>query len=722
MIKPRSATAVQAAVCLYALDVLKSVGLATDVAKQQVIRKLEVSRSYVYELLPKIEAAMARGFDETRDEQSIAEAAELRRLRVRTAVLEYRLEHPGSWVCGGRTVYSPELISFVLGLASERSGRQMTQADFAAACGIPLPTLKDWLADKTHQLPLPFAADAKAPPATSPALPSPEPQPPPPSTSTAPVRAPSVAQRPSETASVGLSLDAPDGPATAAPSPTSPSPEPQPPSPSTSAASESAPSVAQQPSEAASISLSLEMQRIVTEYEGWQGSLPAFVLHLRSLGLHYGREIVSQILHLAAARKLLRRPPPKPSARGSTFRPPPGVQWTSDGKQLDVLVDNELYRVNWQSTVDVGSTATVGSIVRPEEDTAGVLASVADGLETTGASPVALLLDNKACNKSPVVADALAPETFVMYATPGRGQNKAVVEGGFGLFSQALGPLIATIDTSTPEILALGVAEAVTRAYEQGRNHHPRRSDGRTPYELYRDADPSPEEIAAATERLRAIKERIDSREAREQARRDPAVAATIEHACQRFGFSDDGDLVASLSSLPLAAIQSAIAIYAAKQQAQSLPVDTGIRYFAGIARNCHHERELLLFEQELVAQLERTGQLVHDYFERKAASFASLDPAPRLRAIVNEMLSVTAPVAQVYWRRRFAHEALLAPVATHPALRSFLCEYTRRRYTATKQHRRQIIDLVVRTLSPCTPIEPNESPQQPQPCSSAPS
>jgi len=638
-------------VCLCALDVLKRAGLARDVSKQEVIRKLDVARSYVYELYPKIEAALTRGLDETRDEDAIAKAAELRRLQVRTAVLEYRLGHPGCWVCGGRTVYSPELIGFVVDLASTRIGPQMTQADFAAACGIPLPTLKDWLADKARQLALPFAPDAPA-----------------------------------------------------APLPTTPEPAtPVPPS-----ASEPPPSSSLQPSESESdLGLSLEMKRIIAEYEPWQGSLPAFVLYLRSLGLRYGRERVSQILHIAAARKLLRRPPPPPPARGSTLRPPPGVQWTSDGMQLVVVVDNRIVWVNWQPTVDVGSSATVGSVVRPEEDTAGVLASFAEGVETTGAPPAAFLLDNKACNKSPALADTLAPQTFVMHTTPGRGQNKAVVEGGFGLFSQALGPVIATVDTSSPELVALCVADAVTRAFEQGRNHHPRLRDGRTPYELYRDANHSPEEIAAAIERLRAIKERIDSREAREQARLDPAVLATIEQACQRFAFVDDGDVAASLRTLPLTAIQSAIAIFAAKQQAQSLPLDAGIRYFAGIARNCQHERELLLFEEELVAQLERTGKLVLDHLERKAASFASLDLAVRLRAIVDELLAVTAPVAQVFWRRRFETEATFASLALHPALRCLLCERIRRRYTATKQHRQQLIDIVVHTLAPRSSAAP---------------
>ncbi len=638
MIKPPSTTAVDAAACLYALGVLKRIGLAADVSRQEVIRRLDVARSYAYELVPKVEAALARGFDVAPDQNVVDKTAELLCLQVRTAVLEYRLEHPGCWVCGGRTNYSTDLVAFILDLASRSIGPSMTQAAFATACGVPLPTLKDWWANAARLLTLPFTVAAAS---DSPTPPSPPESPP----------------------------DPPDP---------APQDQPQPPPPE-------APSPPASDSGADSLGLSADMLRIIAEYERWHGTLPDFVDHLRGLGLHHGRQMVTQILHLAAARKLLRRPPPPPPARGSTFRPPPGVQWTSDGKEVDVAVDDQMFRVTWQPTVDVGTTATVGSVVRPQETTEGVRTSFADGVKTTGTPSVFLLVDNKACNKSPALAQDLAPDTVVMHSTVGRPENKAVIEGSFGLFAQALGPVIATVDTSSPETIALCVADAVTRAYAQGRNHHPRRTDGRSPYDFYRDANPSPEEIAAATERLLAIKQRIDAREAREQARLDPAVQATIEQAIERFGFFDDGDVAISLRTLPLAAIQTAVAIYAAKQLAQSLPPDAGIRYFAGIARNCQHERELRFFEDELVAQLERTGKIVSDHLERKASSFAPLDLAPRLLAIVRELLTVTAPVAQVFWRRRLLTEAGLAPQALRPSLRRCLCERVRSHYRSTK-------------------------------------
>jgi hypothetical protein len=166
------------------------------------------------------------------------------------------------------------------------------------------------------------------------------------------------------------------------------------------------------------------------------------------------------------------------------------------------------------------------------------------------------------------------------------------------------------------------------------------------------------------------MKERIDARVAREAARGDPLVRAMIEDAFTRFGFTEDGDLTSSLATLPLAAVQAAVAIYAAKRDAGSLPAGAGVRYFAGIARNWLHERELQLFEEELVSLLQREEHILITHLERKAAALP-LDLAPRLGAIIREILAVDAPVARVFWRSRLeTEEAAAAPHLRAPLRR----------------------------------------------------
>jgi len=619
--------ALEAAVCLIAFGVLRRLGLAPGVSLGEVTRRLDVARSYAYEQRDRLAAFLERGLAEQAGDPGREATRKVRLQEVTIAVLEYRATHPGCWVEGGRTVYSDGVRALVVFLAEQHG--DVEQADFAAACRIPLPTFKAWRAERSV----------------------------PPSRGKSPPEAPPATGAPDEDAGAGFTL---------------------------------------------------EMLRIIREYESWNGTLEAFVTHLRDdLRLHYGRERVTQLLHLAAARKLLRKPPPPPPVRGSTFRPPPGVQWTSDGKEVELVVGGQTFVVTWQPMVDVGSAATVGEAVRPTEDSAGVIAALREGVATTGAPPRVLLLDNKAPNRSDALRAALPDETMLMHSTLGRAQNKAVIEGKFGLFAQDLGRVVAVVDTTTPEAIALSVAEAVTRAYATGRNHRPRRKDGKSRYDLFRDGDRSPEKVAAAVEILRRMKERIDTRAAREAARRDPRVQAQLEHACARFGFTDDGDLLDWLRAFPLEAVESAVAIYAAKQTAGSLPLDTGLRYFGGIVRNVQHERELRAFADELVRILESRGQILSDYLHRQATSFASLDLAPHLGAVVDQLITVPVPAAQSFWRRCLATVAATVPISLRPPLRSWLCERICRCFAATKQLRRSLADDLIRLLTPETPLPP---------------
>ncbi len=680
--KPMIKPTIQAGLSLLALGILRRLDLAVGVSAVDVVRALGVARSTAYEHEARLRAQL--------EDNSTAEAAppppdggnaELLRLRIENAVLCYRLEHPGCWIDGGRTVYSDELRVFVVELAlCQGVGERFTQEQFAEACGIPLPTFKPW-----------WAAHRATPSATT-DVPSVE-------VSAKTTRAPEASTPESvEVAAHSATLTEGSEPLASAVASTE--------SHDLGALHDDGSNAdaigGQTKAPSPTAGFTLEMLRIVKEWQNWHGTFVAFVReHLRNLGIRHGKKFVSDLLHLAAARKLMRRPPPKPAARGSTFIPPPGIQWSSDGKQVVVVVDGESFTVAWQPMVDVGSTSTVGSTARPTEDAIGVTVSFNEGVLTTGSAPPVLLVDNKAPNKSAALKSALPDNTMLMHSTRGRAQNKATIEGGFGLFAQELGPVAAVVDATSPERIALSVAHAVTRAFSRGRNHRPRRKDGLTPYELYRDADPSPEEVAAAVDKLRAIKERIETREQREAARRDPHVRATLEDACARFGLTEDGDVLDSLSILPLQAVQTAVAIYAAMHAAGSLPPDAGIRYLAGIARNHHYARELELFEEELVSLLEREQVSVMAHFERKAATLTPLDLAPRLGAIIHELLTINVPVAQVFWRRQLTTLAVSVPSHLRTGLRRWLCDRIRRRFRATKQHRQQLIELVVRLFRP---------------------
>src|SRR6266513_3552929 len=157
----------EAAVCLWALIILRRLGLRVPFSASEVMRLMGVARSVAYEQLVKLRTLLQREGVMTRAEASPAHPDV--RLRIENAVLRYRVEHPGSWLSGGRTVYSEDLRAFVLALA-QREGvcERLTQEEFAAACGIPLATLKPWWAVQRTAPPAVSGAPAAPPAAAQP--------------------------------------------------------------------------------------------------------------------------------------------------------------------------------------------------------------------------------------------------------------------------------------------------------------------------------------------------------------------------------------------------------------------------------------------------------------------------------------------------------------------------------------------------------------------------
>lgn len=645
---------VLATTCFVAIDAMDHLGLDVP-AKLDVIQKLKVSRSYIYERQPLLEQQLARLDWNAPAEPTLARDVqeELLRFRVQTPVLRYRAEHPGAWSPGEHNTYNIELRRFVLQHAQGVGvGTTLTQAQFAEYVEIPLPTLKEWWAG---------AREAPAGP--------PDPRPPDPKP--------------------------PHAPETVAPPSTPPASNPPPKNEQSDTA------------EFAALVLSLDMMGIIKLYNRWEGTLRAFIKHLwDEHNLRYNRKEVTEILHMAAERKLVRRPLPAFRARGSTFIPPRGMQSTGDGKELIVVVNGRRFKITWQPTMDVGSRLITGNAVRPNEDTQGVLTSFREGVDSLGVTPRFLLLDNKECNKSAALISELPDETTLMYSTLGRPQNKAVIEGMFGLFDEELGGVIAIIDTTSEAAIVASVADAVTRAWDAGRNGRRQKRDGMSPIERYRQ-QPTAEQWKEALERISAIKRRHDEENAGILARCNPEVLVALNDACARFGFDKDGDVLAFLGTFSITAVREATALYHARKEAGRLDPDAGLRYFGGIVRNCQYNIELLLFEKDLVDQLRRSGKLVLDHLEREAASFAKLDLGVRLTRIVDQALKIPVPAARVFWCQQLEAVCATVPIALRPALRQHLCARVRKQLNATVDLRQQLISLVVHALHPEIQIEP---------------
>ena len=200
-------------------------------------------------------------------------------------------------------------------------------------------------------------------------------------------------------------------------------------------------------------------------WRAWSGSFGAFCEHVRrDHRVEFGNALVASILFEHGERTPARREGrsrDEHALRGALKTFFPGAQWVADGKALEILIDGERWRVNLELAVDAATGAAVGISVSDEEDSQAVRDAFASGLETTGEPPLALLLDDKPSNHTADV-DAALGETMRIRATENRPQNKAHVEGGFGLFAQKVPPI--ELDTRDPHALALAIAKIVALA------------------------------------------------------------------------------------------------------------------------------------------------------------------------------------------------------------------------------------------------------------------
>ena len=337
----------------------------------------------------------------------------------------------------GRRVYPDAFRRFVVGLVEPgQMAEGLSEAVLADLVGIPLGTLHDWLHPK-HPV------------------------------------APTLAT-PSEE---GRSSDGGD---VAVPEDGAPSPET---SVEHGAGDSTAPAIAIR---------SVHIQLIVTRWRTWKGTFHGFCDDLRiGQRIPYGPTFIGNVLQGMRLRSRRYHVPVEAPWSSNTYRRFfPGGQWLADGTERFVELEDERFPFTMEAAMDVASNAMVGLHISDAESAEALIHAYRNGVDATGAPPLALTLDNKAPNHSPEAQAALA-DTTVLRATPGRGQAKASLEGAFGLFEQTLPPL--RIVGRTPRERAASILLLVAVAYFRGRNGKPRARLGKkSPIQAYKESNPTP--------------------------------------------------------------------------------------------------------------------------------------------------------------------------------------------------------------------------------------
>lgn len=338
---------------------------------------------------------------------------------------------------------------------------------------------------------------------------------------------------------------------------------------------------------------------VVRAWLSWRGSFTCFCEHVQhDLGLPWKRSVIARVLAehgLRMPRGRPGRPSPAHAPRGTFETFFPGAQWVTDGMRLTLRINDRPFAFNVQLVVDTASGAVVGASLRDHEDSHAVLDAFADAVATTGAPPLALLLDNRPCNHSARVS-RLSETTSLIYAARGRPQSKGHVEGAFGLFSQSMPPL--EVRASSARELARQLLGILVQGWARALNARPRRDrGGRSRVALYRDAIVTP----AAREAARARLCRRMARAARR--RRRPAVDATM-HAffvgwLERLAIRDpDGATAAALCHHPLDAALAGLATYESQRATATAAAEADGAYLLGIVRNlAEHDEGLRISE-----------------------------------------------------------------------------------------------------------------------------
>lgn len=396
------------------------------------------------------------------------------------------------------------------------------------------------------------------------------------------------------------------------------------------------------------------IETVLEAWSRWDGGFLDFCAHVKDhLHVHFGKAFIAHILEACGvrlSRKRGGRRSDEIATRGSFLTFFPGAQWVGDGMQLPVVIDGHRITVNLELDVDAYTGAFVGVSVRDTEDSTAVIEALSDGIANTGARPLSLLLDNRPSNHTPEV-DAALGDTILIRATTERPQNKAHVEGAFGLLSRTLPDLVlGTHDGHQAMARALTTLVALT--WIRTMNHRPRADrEGRTRADLYGDK-PSDEQIEKARLELREIAKRQERARQTLEARRRPLTMALLDDHFARLRLLDPKRHIrVAIAAHSTDAILAGIAIFEAKISADTLPEGADARYLLGIVRNVAAKREGEAMTRALLTlRLDAKDRALAPLVAARDALLAGSDTAAATKDCVDRALATESPLSRAFW------------------------------------------------------------------------
>jgi hypothetical protein len=415
------------------------------------------------------------------------------------------------------------------------------------------------------------------------------------------------------------------------------------------------------------------------------------------------------LLEVEGVRRIRRRPGRSPDELGTrgafqTFFP--GAQWVGDGMTVPITIDTTTLHLNFELQCDAFSDAFVGLSIRDEEDSVAVVESFADGVATTGAPPLAELLDNKPSNHTEAVDRALG-DTIRLRATPGRAQNKAHVEGAFGLFAQTAPALELRLTGASPGQIAAQLLRLVTTTWARAQNHRPRHDrGGRSRAELYAGESPTDEQVANARAAFDERRRRQDLARQTLEARQRPDVRLFLDEAFERLGLLDpERHLRLAIARYPFDAITAGVSLFESKQQRGSLPDGVDARYLLGIVKNVKEQTEGELFVEILLRNRKHARDLILSRLERERNELLAENRLPDeiLAELVDRALLTEGTLEPSFWLDSLADFMLQASPDEREDRFHAAAQYIHATFRSDPRRRQKAILFLAERLVPLT-------------------
>ena len=438
-----------------------------------------------------------------------------------------------------------------------------------------------------------------------------------------------------------------------------------------------------------------DARQIAEDYSVWEGSLRDFFKY-EVARLHLGPTPIRRVMVILGLIPVRSRKGPR--YRGATVRCLPGSILVTDGKTVQVVFtgSREIRQYNWQGIIDQATTCHTAVVVTETESADGVRKAFDDSCKFLGRAPQALLHDNKPIHDDRKLRKHVEQTTIMIPATPGRGENKAGMEGEFGKFEQEVGTLFLD-DSTEDQLKKTAVCEAI-RAYTAGVNHAGRiECDGKSRQSILRETCPDTNKDKQFIEELNADhtkKRRVDVLPTKLVSR------VLLDEGFNRFEIADldpKGKIREWLAGrFTPEAIRQGLAIFGTEWEKGRLRNKTAHRYLVKVIQNCQEEIDLRRQEELLreYAEVERSAWLqgLEAEYETLVTECVGTSPEQDLAYQLGDRAVFGGLIVQ----RAFWENKLKELIEKQRHRFTVICNHIRRLFEATWENRFALISKLV--------------------------